>query len=365
MVNKTKQEINDKKRDNVIDIARGACSIFMILTHAETWWGKSQQFSKYTGVFFLVFFFFCSGLFFKEPENKCRYLLQKFCRLEIPYIIVCIMVLAKRYNSGIRHIPSLINSFFYALPAEFEPPFLLFGTKTIGIGPAWFLNCLYICLCIYIAIGICFRIIFHFKYVKNSENGRNSNYKMEVVFKTIVIVVLAIIASVSQKYCVLPLNIQDGLIGTMFFHFGVIAVPYVKKLIYWAKKDTTKASILFIIMIVIYYLDINYIPYQWLDLGSNKYNPESLIGTAIGFLLLILGSVLLEKVKYIGQLMSFIGLNSMIVLMIHAVDIDILRDWRQVSLLFIIATFAGYISATYVYVGVKKLCLQKGAANND
>ena len=52
------QKIIIKQRNNVIDIARGLCIVFMIATHVEAWWGKGQQFSKYTGVFFLVFFFF-------------------------------------------------------------------------------------------------------------------------------------------------------------------------------------------------------------------------------------------------------------------------------------------------------------------
>ena len=332
-----------KQRNKVIDIARGACIIFMILTHVEAWWGKDQQFSKYTGVFFLVFFFFCSGLFYKEPTDKGRYFLQKVYRLEIPYMIISLMVLVKRFYSGVRPIPSLVYSFFYALPAGFESPYLLIGDKTTGIGPAWFFNCLFVSTCMYLCLGFCFR--------KNANRG----------FKTIVIAVLAVIASISQKYTVLPFNLQDGIVGIMFMHFGVLAEPYVRKTIVWARMNILKTSVVFCILLVIYLLDINCIPYQWLDLGSNKYNPLSLIGTCLGFLLLILGSVLLEKVKYVGQLISFLGLNSMIVLIIHAVDIDILRDWNRGSWPFVIATFAVYVGATYVYVELKKMILQKGA----
>ena len=361
MIHDEKKEV--KERDKVIDIARGVCIIFMILTHVSGWWGKYQQFSKYTGVFFLVFFFFCSGLFYREPADKGRYVMQRFSRLEIPYIIVCLMVLVKRYYSGIRSIPSLVYSFFYALPAGFESPYLLVGEKTTGIGPAWFLNCLFVSSCMYQALGFSLRGFARQRIIEGSEVQKEQttvNSKALFVFKTILIVFLAIIASISQKYVVMPLNIQNGLVGVLFLHFGVLAAPYVNRLIAWAKKNMLKAAVVFIVILAVYYLDINYVPYQWLDLGSNKYNPQSLIGTGLGFLLLMMGSVLLEKVKFVGEVIAFIGQNSMIVLLIHAVDIDILRDWSRVSWLFVIATFVIYVGATYVYVEWRKKLQQKG-----
>ena len=355
------QKEKSKTRDRVIDIARGACIVFMILTHVSGWWGKYQQFQKYTGVFFLVFFFFVSGIFYREPENPKRYILQRFSRLEIPYIIVCLMVLAKRYCSGIRSILTLIFSFLYALPAGFEYPYMVVGEKTTGIGPAWFLNCLFVSSCMYLALGLCFRSIEYPRAAERLGERNDAISKAESVLKTMLVVMLAVVASISQKYIVLPMNIQNGFVGVMFLHFGVLAAPYVKSLIAWAKKNIMKSIVLFGIILVIYYLDINYVPFQWLDLGSNKYNPQSLIGTSLGFLLLILGSVLLEKVKYAGQLLSFIGLNSMIFLVIHAVDIDILRNWSQISWPFVIATYAVYIGAAYMYVELKKMLCRKGA----
>ena len=351
-------EAKKKKRNSVIDIARGLCIIFMILTHVAGWWGKYQQFPKYTGVFFLVFFFFCSGIFYKEPDRYGKYICQRFFRLEIPYMIVCLMVLVKRYYSGVRSIPTLVYSFFYALPAEFEAPYLLIGEKTTGIGPAWFLNCLFVSSCMYLGLEACFRRKTHHGDTNYSKKGIVSIINE----KTIIIVALAVMSSISQKYFVLPLNIQDGLVGVMFLHFGVLAAPYVKKVVAWAKLNILRTLVAFIGLLFIYYLDINYVPFQWLDLGSNKYNPQSLIGTCLGFLLLILGSVLLDKVKYVGKLLAFIGLNSMTVLMIHAVDIDILRNWNQVSWPFVIVTFVVYVGATYVYVELKKMILQKGVA---
>lgn len=352
----TKQK---KNRDTVIDIARGLCIIFMILVHLSGWWGKYQQISKYTGVFFLVFFFFCSGIFYREPECYGRYILKWFYRLEIPYIIVCLLVLAKRYYSGIRDIPSLVYSFFYALPAGFESPYLFFGEKTTGIGPAWFLNCLFVSSCLYLGLSLCVQGFTHHGAADDLKGHNLSTLKAETVLKTIIAVALAVIASISQKYVVLPFNLQDGLVGMMFMHFGVLAAPYLRKAVAWAKMNILKTSVLISVLLPIYYLDINYVPYQWFDLGSNRYNPQSLVGTGLGFLLLILGSVLVEKIKHVGQLIAFIGLNSMIVLIIHAVDIDVIRNWSQISWPFVIATFAVYIGATYVYVELKKMIQQK------
>ena len=344
-----KQESIIKQRNRPIDIARGVCIILMILIHIEAWWGKGRHFFKYTGVFFLVFFFFCSGLFYKEPINKKKYLLKKFFHLEIPYMIVCLMVLVKRYCSGVRSISTLVNSFFYALPAKFESPYLLIGEKTTGIGPVWFLNCLFVSYCIYVSLGLCLR-----KIIYRGKQNDGSKLQVEAMLRTIVVVVLAVVASINQKYMVLPFNIQDGLVGMMFIHFGVLAAPYIKKIISVARVNILNTLVIFIFLVAIYYIDINYVPYQWLDLGSNKYNVQSLIGTFFGFLLLALGAVFLEKVKWLGQLIAFIGLNSMVVLIIHAVDISVLRNWNHVSWAFVIATFLVYLGATYLYVELQR-----------
>ena len=44
----------------------------------------------------------------------------------------------------------------------------------------------------------------------------------------------------------------------------------------------------------------------------------------------------------------------MVVLIIHAVDISVLRNWNHVSWAFVIATFLVYLGATYLYVELQR-----------
>ena len=68
--------------------------ICMILVHMFSWWGNAYpNFNKYTGVFFLVFFFFASGVCFKAVPWK-DYVIKRFKRLLLPYYIYCVIYAA-------------------------------------------------------------------------------------------------------------------------------------------------------------------------------------------------------------------------------------------------------------------------------
>lgn len=77
-----------RQRNRNLDIAKGICMICMILVHMFSWWGNAYpNFNKYTGVFFLVFFFFASGVCFKAVPWK-DYVIKRFKRLLLPYYIL-------------------------------------------------------------------------------------------------------------------------------------------------------------------------------------------------------------------------------------------------------------------------------------
>ena len=193
-----------KKRDTEVDIAKGICIICMILVHAT--YGIHPKINSYTGVFFLVFFFFSAGFFFKNPTDPVSFITRRLERLEVPYVLVCIIIFINMYLHGYRNFPVLVNSLFYALPAEFSSPYMIAGTATIGIGPIWFLNCLF------------FTSLFYLPLLKVEKKSR-----------TLIVIALAVIAKISQSYFLLPFTIQDALIGILFLHAGQLLYPHIQQ----------------------------------------------------------------------------------------------------------------------------------------
>ena len=197
-----------KKRDTEVDIAKGICIVCMILVHAT--YGIHPKINSYTGVFFLVFFFFSAGFFFKNPAKPVSFITRRLERLEVPYVLVCIIIFINMYLHGYRNFPVLVNSLFYALPAEFSSPYMVAGTATIGIGPIWFLNCLF------------FTSLFYLPLLKVEKKSR-----------TLIVIALAVIAKISQTYFLLPFTVQDALIGMMFLHAGQLLYLHIQQGLKW------------------------------------------------------------------------------------------------------------------------------------
>ena len=316
-----------KRRDREIDVAKGICIICMILVHATYGFGDYSKINTYTGVFFLVFFFFSAGFYYRKPMDNINYIAQRLERLEIPYVCVCLILFLKMYSHGFQNVGVLINSFFYALPSGFSAPYMIAGTSTIGIGPIWFLNCLFVTCLFYLPVS-----------------------RLEMKSRTIVVIVLAVIAKISQTNILLPFNIQDALIGMMFFHAGQAMYPYIKRATDWLREHTPAALGVCIAALFLYVTEIRHLPYQWFNLGGNIYNFQSLPGSFTGFALVLLLSVLFIKTPLFSDLLGFVGANSMVVLVLHSIDITTFRNWGAMSWFNIILTLIYYILITFIYV---------------
>ena len=319
------------KRNKTIDIAKGMCIICMIIVHFFSWWGKYPEFNKYVGVFFLVFFFIASGFFFKTPIDYKKYIYKRIKKLLVPYIIfTLIYLLYISFQRGSLFGPDYINtlktifaSLITALPAEFNRV-LWFDQSTIGIGPIWFLNCLFFTNMIYILIN-------------------------KTKHKFLLSLVVAIIGQLTQKIILIPFNIQVALIGCLFFAIGDCGKNKISQYVEFLKKKTLKINFLLLIVeLSIYYFTINYLPHQWMNLGQNSYEIISIISTLVGVTILLSVSIIVEKTEFIEEFFNNYGKDSMFILILHNLDILILRNWNYCTWEFLVATILGYYFINYI-----------------
>lgn len=334
-----------KNRDRSLDIAKGICMICMILVHSCNCWNRYPQVNKYTGVFFLVFFFFASGVYFKKIEWK-KYISKRFKRLLVPYWIYCVVYILylwkiRGFFYGMGKGQGLFLSFvsvIESLPVEVKDV-SFFHLDTFGVGPIWFVNCIFV-------TNILYRIICDNKY------------------RFPICILAAVIATISQHYFLLPFNIQDALIGCMFMSMGDCGRNVYQRLRSFLLSDKYISQFLVVcICIIMYVFIINRFPAQWINLGGNIYNFESLPVCLLGFALVIIVSVFMEKLKILDEILEVYGKNSMFILVMHSVDMLMVRKWGLVNWQFIAVTLMGY--PLIVYLKKRIICFIKTIRNYE
>jgi len=159
-----------------------------------------------------------------------------------------------------------------------------FHIDTYGVGPVWFLNCIFLSNVLYLIL-------------------KNNKYRL------IIWVGVAFAASVSQKYVVLPFNIQNALIGCMFMSIGDVGKAYYERYTKCLLKHKLIVNVLYVIpLALIYWLVITKLPYQWMNLGGNIYRIESLLSTLLGTMLMTLCAVIVEQTKIIDDFVELYGI---------------------------------------------------------
>ena len=320
-----------RQRNRNLDIAKGICMICMILVHMFSWWGNAYpNFNKYTGVFFLVFFFFASGVCFKAVPWK-DYVIKRFKRLLLPYYIYCVIYAAYLWViRGQFNGMSLPHRLYVIAVSTIEcfPTGMtqvdFFHVDTYGVGPIWFVHCIFFA-------NIFYRIICRWKY------------------RLPIAMVAALLAALTQRLWVLPFNLQDAVIGCMFIAMGDCARGLYQKLQKWLNGQWYLLSIpVFFALFAVYALMIEKLPYQWMNLGGNLYYMRSLLASCLGFCLVILLAFWVEKTAVFDEILEFFGRNSMFILVMHSVDILMIRNWSLMSWRFVAVTLMGYMLVVYL-----------------
>ena len=334
-----------KHRDRSLDIAKGICMICMILVHSFSWWNRYPGFNNYTGIFFLVFFFFASGICFKKVGWK-EYIIKRFKRLLVPYGIYCgvytlYMWQVRGFFNGMgkKHsIALFIVNTIESLPVTMKDV-SFFHMDTYGVGTVWFVNCIFVANMLYRTVC--------------------SNK-----FRFPICVVGAIVATISQQYILLPFNIQDALIGCMFMAMGDCGRDIYKKIRKFLLSDKYFLQcLLAIVSVALYVFIVGRFPYQWINLGQNLYNFQSLPACILGFLLVILLATFIERTAIFDEFLEIYGKGSMFILVMHSADILMVRNWTLVNWQFIAVTLMGY--PLIVYLEKRIVRFVKSFRNNE
>ena len=325
-------------RNIPVDIARGLCILSMVVVHAFNWWGICPGFNAFTGVFFLVFFFFASGLVRPETTQIGKYLRRQFLYLELPYLaftafyVIYACFIGKYFPdqpfSGLLRLA--FSGWIAALPGVVTN-LLFFPGPTFGIGPIWFLNCMFFSNLLYVCL-------------RRLKQG------------ALLSLLMAALAVFSQRYVTLPFALQDACIGCALIFFGALVKNPVRRWLGWMEEKAFFVSLLFTAASgALLYLAENTLPDQWFNLGGNLYHPQSLPSTCLGFVFILSLAVLIRKLHFLDDFLRFAGQRSYFILLLHNLDILLLRNWSRPDWYFLLFTLLIYPLAVHVLLRVWNL----------
>ena len=313
-----------------LDIARGICILCMVTCHAFGWSHRNPMFTFFTGTWFLVFFFFCSGMVFKNKHSFGTFALRQAKKLMIPYVLVVGGILLYRIHTGLwwdlspaLKAKSFFATLFTSLSADLNNV-LLFNTATIGVGPIWFFTCMFMASLLFKAIYPC-------------------KYRLPLS------IVLAAVAAWSQKHILLPLTLQDACIGCMFMALGEFLRPYVDAFVERLKKLHCLVHLLLAAVLLGIHVLILAVHPCALDLGSNVYTLFTLPGSLSGFVFLICLAVFFERTEVFDDYLAFCGSETLLIVVLHDLDIMFLRNWSDRDNSFLIGTLLLYPFVIHIY----------------
>ena len=277
-------------RNISIDIAKGIGIMLVVLGHLSGVAGTEPLALSYMKGFVYQFhiplFFFLSGLFFKPNEGWSVFLRKKINRLYFPFVFANLFFLLVdillRVVCGKAIIP--IDEIKHAVKVVLQ-----LAVTPIG-GATWFLIAL-------------FRIVILYKLLFLILG--------KLKFRPAVTVIICFSAALFGAVNKIGYTVSSTMVGLFFFCLGDNTKALVNKL------DFSDARFKALMMILALSCLIIIKPNNQVDVSSGLYqNPcLALIGSLSGIILVLTFSSLISKTNV--QLLSFVGANSMAILIGH------------------------------------------------
>lgn len=277
------KEMEEKKRVQFWDIARGIAIILMLIGHTlpRECWGVKIAYS-----FHMPLFVIASGYFFKEDE-KIGTTIKNIClKLLLPTILVYIIAQWTFYE--IIHLPVSGITKLQVIARQ------LFQSGFNGLNVLWFLPFLG-------GIRLLFAIVFKITKGKESLVG--------------VLCFLFFIIGYQLGEHQITLPLQMDLVLTCLFLYDVGHLLRKKQLLPWIWKRKWLFAILVGIWITIAFL-------SEVDIARAIYGKYGigLLGAVCGTIVVCKISEKLEKIPGIANFLAFCGKNSMAILLIHQLE---------------------------------------------
>lgn len=269
----------EKKRIEWLDISRGICMLFVMISHIEF---CPAIFKTLFGPVFLSMFFFISGYLYSNKKNFIEYLKNKTKTLLIPFIIFGLFNIFLRQIITFNEKVGLLN--------ELKNFVLQIGNEA-GL---WFIACLYVASILIYPIN---------KYINNNK---------KYIF---VITLLAIITILFNKYIgvCLPWHFQK--VGIAIFFMGIGRL-YKDKYENEFKKYENIVCLLFGIVFYIILLILNWKIFNNIYTSVNVYN-TSIIMYILLSLISIWNMVLSVKIFIKNKFIKFVGENTLVYFAFH------------------------------------------------
>lgn len=323
-----------KKRLDWPDVAKGICILAVIAGHMGIPFVNQLVFLWHLPVFFLI-----AGLFLKIVPDKTA-LKNKVRRLLFPYYISCIAICI---IAGLRALVSgmslseavlpWIKASLYAAGDSWAEPFPI-----KGIGAIWFLWALFIAIMI-------------------------TNHFAERKAGPVIILIIAILGWASFTYTGiwLPLSIQAGMLCSLYLLIGYQAAKHAFTLDSLHPLILIGAGIIAAIGIQHFkgfWLVHNYMGNGWFDFAFSL---------CASLMIMVLSSYISKNYPLIKKILIFYGINSLIILCLHIIELDVAPiknivysaiEHAHISISEVIMMTLVYI-AKIIYVTVGVLIINK------
>ena len=293
-----------KKRLIHMDIAKGIGILAIILGHTN------EIFVKFVFPFHVPLFFFISGYFLSRKKDSGLYIKEKAQQLLIPYGLTCLVLMGEHTLLAVLRgrdwKKAIMNSFLSALYGSGSS-----ANKTLfsiePIGAIWFLLALFWS---FLLIVILLTI---------------------VRFMLPIILFLAVISVISCHYFYLPWSVQSGMTASVYVYLGL-------KL-----RDRIRFNSFSIAMTGLVTLALEIFFNISLSIAQNHFDAYGI--TAIGALLIIYLVIWISKmlvnVKMIGELLSYLGRNTLPLLCFHLIEIT-MYPWGHFNMYIDIILLIGF-----------------------
>ena len=317
-----------KKKIKWIDIAKGLAIILMVIGHTIPY----NTFNIFIFSFHMPLFVILSGITYKMPKNKddIKNRIKKYVKqLLIPYfftLLICTILLTLSDNTF--SLVNIIKQFSKNLIWGNGCDYKLFGINFIGVSPIWFL------------IALFFSKLF-FDIINYKINNKDISTNL------IIYCFLALAGIMIGKFIWLPQNFDLVLIFLLYLYIGFIFNKYTKDI----EKHKT---IVFIICFIIWSACLGFNFNIELEVRSYPYGFLSIIESICASYCIIELCKIFEKNNMLQNILSKIGMISLIILCIHSIEYVII-DWTKLSIsIYLIAIlrviFVLIISFAFVFI---------------
>ena len=290
---------SSSKRNPIFDIMKGIGMLGVMMAHTETI--PDFPYRRIILTYCIPIFFFLGGYFHHSTTKYREKLGKDFKRLIFPYLFTSSVIIVYALLFSIHfHMPNVLYSTFLAAfwGSGYHHYSLLWGDIQ-PIGAIWFLLALFWCRIVYDII------MTKAKYPK------------------IVCLLISILSTVLDYYVInLPFCILPGLSCMVYYLIGDIC------------KDFKRSIPVLIVLAVCFILGVLYSHISVTNCDYGCYPLDIICAAGASYFVYLL-SIAINKVKFLGICLEWIGKFSLVFLCFHLIDLNcsisryfhIPRDW--------------------------------------